>query len=71
MKTITLSLPDEVAGLFESLSAKQKSTAALLAAVLSRSMSPSASQIFESIDKRVSESGISSEEIDKLLEDIS
>lgn len=71
MKSITIDLPDEAARKFDALSEKQKTKAALLAALLAQAKPKTLDQIFEDVDKRVNDSGLSDAEIDKLLEELS
>ena len=71
MKSITIELPDEAARRFNSLPKKQKTKAALLAALLAQAKPKTIEQIFEDVDKRVKASGLSASEIDKLLEELS
>ena len=71
MKTITLDLPDKVASIFESLPNARKAGAALLAAIIAQSKSKNISRLFENIDERVIEDGISDKEINSLLDEIS
>ena len=71
MKTITLELPEEVANVIELYALQQKSILGLLTARFSKSKLESLDKLFEKIDKKVLESGISDEEINKVLEEIS
>ncbi len=71
MKSITLDLPDEIAGVFESLPSERKAIALLIAAALAKTNKTSPTIVFEEIDKRILELGLSNEDIDSLLEDLS
>ncbi|GEM_PF-2343147 len=71
MKPVTFELPDSIANVFESLKNRQKSNAALLAAFIAQTSPKSLESIFEEVDRKVLLSGLTSKEIDQLLDDIS
>ncbi len=71
MRTISLEIPDQVARIFEGLSDKRKASAALLAAFIAQATPKTIENIFEKADKKVLLSGMSTEEIDRLLDEIS
>ena len=70
MKFITIELPDEAAHMFEALPSERKTKAALLATLLSRVNPKPLTEIFESVDKKVAQSGLSEKEIERLLEEL-
>ena len=71
MKTVTLELPDKVANIFEALPSTRKAGAALLTAAFARSEPKTTDRLFENIDERVAASGITEDEIDRLIEELS
>jgi hypothetical protein len=71
MKPVTFELPDSIANVFESLKNRQKSNAALLAAFIAQTSPKYLESIFEEVDRKVLLSGLTSKEIDQLLDDIS
>jgi hypothetical protein len=71
MKTVTLELPDKIAVIFEKLPLSRKTNAALLTAAFASASPKTADRLFDAVDKRVATSGLSENEIDGLLEDLS
>ena len=71
MKPITLELPDKIAALFEALPNARKKKIALLAATLTASKPSTWEDLFLNVDKRVEASGLTSEEIDQMLDELS
>jgi hypothetical protein len=71
MKTIQLEMPDQLANLFEGMTDKRKVGTAMLAAFIAQAAPQTLDSIFAKADKRVALSGLTEEEIDKLLNEIS
>jgi membrane-bound lytic murein transglycosylase B len=71
MKRVTLELPDKIASIFESLPSTRKANAALLAAAFAQSKQRTTDSLFTEIDERVADSGISEDEINRLLNELS
>jgi ABC-type uncharacterized transport system YnjBCD ATPase subunit len=71
MKRINLEVNDQLARVFEQLSDKQKANAALLAALIAQATPRTLADIFEQVDKKVALSGLTNEEIELLLDEIS
>jgi hypothetical protein len=71
MKTVTLELPDEMAAAFESLSPANKKRAALFSIVAAQNTLPSLEALFAKIDIQVAGSGITEQEIETLLNELS
>jgi uncharacterized membrane protein YfbV (UPF0208 family) len=71
MKRINLEVNDQLARVFERLSDKQKANAALLAALIAQATPKTLADIFEQADKKVALSGLTSGEIEQLLNDLS
>ena len=71
MKTVTLELPEKIAAIFEALPKSRKSKIGWLAVTLATAQSKTWEDIFLKTDQAVAKSGLTTEEIDKLLEEIS
>ena len=71
MKTVTLDLPDNIASVFDALPRDRKVKAAFLTACLAQAKPKSLEEILASIDKRVVASGLSENEIDRMLDGLS
>ncbi len=71
MKTIRLEIPDQIARIFEGMADKRKASAALLAAFIAQSAPQTLENILEQSDKKVALSGMTPEEIENLLNELS
>ncbi len=66
-----MELPDDMAEAFENLSPANKKRAALFSIVAAQNTVPSLETLFAKIDKQVTTSGITKEEIETLLNELS
>ena len=71
MKTIRLEIPDQIARIFEGMADKRKASAALLAAFIVQATPQTLESIIEQSDRKVALSGLTPEEIEKLLNELS
>jgi hypothetical protein len=71
MKSITIELSDEAASLFEKMSRETKSKVALLATLFAKSKPKPIKEILNAVDEHVATSGLTEEEIDQMLDELS